>query len=228
MFEGIIMKKKDCVKQLVFGVSFNHMFKLLDYWGEIADDILYKNKYFSSEVFTNISTQYTTERSLSNPQKQHSLVITSNNLVFTQTIEEDYDKEYELFKTRITEYIIPKILCKYILVVRRLGIVYISEFNEHQLLSFSSKYFKPTVQNIMDFRFSKKEPTSQGKLISDNTDFINKIFTVGNLKNEFQGISYDYQMHFNPLREDVRDVIASFINKADNDFTIDILNNIEG
>ena len=228
MFEGIIMKKKDCVKQLVFGVSFNHMFKLLDYWGEIADDILYKNKYFSSEVFTNISTQYTTERSLSNPQKQHSLVITSNNLVFTQTIEEDFDKEYELFKTRITEYIIPKILCKYILVVRRLGIVYISEFNEHQLLSFSSKYFKPTVQNIMDFRFSKKEPTSQGKLISDNTDFINKIFTVGNLKNEFQGISYDYQMHFNPLREDVRDVIASFINKADNDFTIDILNNIEG
>ena len=228
MFEGIIMKKKDCVKQLVFGVSFNHMFKLLDYWGEIADDILYKNKYFSSEVFTNISTQYTTERSLSNPQKQHSLVITSNNLVFTQTIEEDFDKEYELFKARITEYIIPKILCKYILVVRRLGIVYISEFNEHQLLSFSSKYFKPTVQNIMDFRFSKKEATSQGKLISDNTDFINKIFTVGNLKNEFQGISYDYQMHFNPLREDVRDVIVSFINKADNDFTIDILNNIEG
>ena len=34
------------IKQLTFGVSFNHMFKLLDYWGEIADDVLYNNKYF--------------------------------------------------------------------------------------------------------------------------------------------------------------------------------------
>lgn len=49
------------IKQLTFGVSFNHMFRLLDYWGKIADDVLYNNKYFSSEFFSNISTQYTTE-----------------------------------------------------------------------------------------------------------------------------------------------------------------------
>ena len=57
------------IKQLIFGVSFKHMFKLLDTWGEIADDILYHNKYFSTQLFTNISTQYTTERQLYNPKK---------------------------------------------------------------------------------------------------------------------------------------------------------------
>ena len=55
------------IRYIVFGVQFNHSFKLLDYWGEIADDILYKSEYFGCEFFSNISTHYTTERSLNNP-----------------------------------------------------------------------------------------------------------------------------------------------------------------
>lgn len=37
------------IKYVLFGVQFNHSFKLLDYWGSIADDILYKSEYFNSE-----------------------------------------------------------------------------------------------------------------------------------------------------------------------------------
>ena len=157
-------------KQLTFGVSFKHMFKVLDKWGEIADDMLYNNKYFSAEFFTNISTQYTTERRLFNPEKKHLFVLTSNNLIYTQTIEGDYDKEYELFKQRVVKYIVPEILSKHNIIVKRLGVVYSNEFNEQQIKSFSSKYFNPNVQNILDFRFSKQEGTTQGALYLENSE----------------------------------------------------------
>lgn len=215
------------VKQLTFGVLFNHMFKLLDSWGEIADDILYKNKYFSPEFFSNISTQYTTERRLYNPSKNHSLILTSNNLVFTQTIEGDFDAEYEQFKKRVVEYIVPNILTRYTLVVRRLGTVYTCEWNDETIRKFASKYFNPSVQNIMDFRFSKKEGTVKGAVFSDNTDFINKIFTVGNISDSLKGVSYDFQMHFSPLREDVRDTIGTFVDSSYTHFKKDIVESAE-
>lgn len=211
------------IKELTFGVSFNHMFKLLDYWGEIADDILYNNKYFSPEFFSNISTQYTTERRLYNPNKKHLLVLTSNNLVFTQTIEDSYEKEYEMFCKRVAEYIVPCILTKYLIVVRRLGLVYSNALTPEGIQKFASQYFNPSVQNIIDFRFSKKEATVKGKLLTENSDYINKIYTVGNIGADIQGVSYDYQLHFYPLRQDVRDIINKFIKDADEGFKQDIL-----
>ena len=211
------------IKQLTFGVSFNHMFKLLDAWGEIADDILYHNKYFSPEFFSNISTHYTTERRLFNPQKNHLLVLTSNNLVYTQTIEDDFDKEYESFCKRVSEYIVPCILTKHCIVVRRLGVVYFNALEDEGIQKFASQYFNPSVQNIMDFRFSKKEATVKGKLLSENVDYINKIYTVGNIGPDIQGVSYDYQLHFYPLRQDVRDVVGKFLKDANDGFDKDIL-----
>lgn len=216
------------IVQLVFGVSFNHMFKLLDSWGEIADDILYNNKLFSPEFFSNISAQYTTERRLYNPKSGHSLILTSNNLVFTQNIESDFTSEYNLFKQRITEYLVPNLLTRYVLVVRRLGIVYTCRLGEAEIQQFASKFFNPSVQNIIDFRFSKKEATDKGRVLSDNTDFINKIFTVGNIADGIQGISYDYQLHFSPLREDVRDTISSFLSNSKTGFDSDIVSNFGG
>ena len=211
------------VKQLTFGVSFNNMFKLLDSWGELADDILYKSKYFDSEFFSQISTQYTTERRLLNPEKNHCLILSANNLVFTQTIERGFDEDFPLFKKRIVEHIIPNILSRYTLVIRRLGLVYTCEWNDNQIKDFSSKFFNPSVNNIMDFRFSKKEATKSGAVWADNTDFINKIYTVGNLSEGIKGISYDYQLHFAPLRQDVRDIGAGFITESFNAFNKDVI-----
>ena len=223
-----VMSIEQNIIQMTFGVSFNHMFKLLDSWGEIADDILYNNKYFSPEFFSNISTQYTTERRLFNPEKNHTFLLTSNNLIFTQTIESNFQQEYEQFKKRIAEYLVPNLLTRYVLVVRRLGIVYTCQLGEADIQQFASKYFNPSVQNIIDFRFSRKELTDKGRVISGNNDFINKIFTVGNIAEGIQGISYDYQLHFSPLREDVRDTISSFLSNSMMGFTSDVISNFGG
>ncbi len=222
------MSFEQSIFQLTFGVSFNHMFKLLDSWGEIADDILYNNKYFSSDFFSNISTQYTTERRLFNPDRNHSLILTSNNLVYTQTIESDYSSEYDLFKKRVIEYLVPNLLTRYVLVVRRLGVVYTCQLDDVSIRQFASKFFNPSVQNIMDFRFSRKEPTDKGRLLTENSDFVNKIFTVGSFSNGVQGISYDYQLHFLPLREDVRDTISPFLANSATAFNEDIASSFGG
>lgn len=222
------MNDGNCVKQLTFGVAFNNMFKLLDSWGEIADDLLYKNKYFSPEFFSQISSQYTTERRLFNPEKQHFFVLTANNLVFTQTIETSFNDDYAQFKKRVIDHIIPHILSRYSLVVRRLGMVFTCEWRDDQIKNFASKYFNPSVTNIMDFRFSKKEATTKGAVLADNEDFVNKIFTVGNLSDGIKGISYDYQAHFNPLRQDVRDIAGSFFTDSLAGFNADVINSSGG
>lgn len=219
-----MMDKKE-IKQLTFGVSFNHMFKLLDMWGEIADGILYKNKYFPESYFTNISTHYTTERNLINQEYGHTLVVTANNLVYTHIIVGEYEKEYEAFRKRVVNYIVPEILSKRGLVVRRLGMVYATEFDKDSISKFGAKYFNPTVQGITDFRFSKKEAVGKSLALSGTSDFVNKIFTVGTFAENVQGITYDYQLHFSPLREDVRGTIGGFLEAAGKDFISDIMGN---
>lgn len=220
------MDEKKSVKQLVFGVAFNPMFKLLDCWGEIADDILYHNKYFSADFFSQISWQYSPERRLFNPDTGHSFVLTASNLVFTQTISNDFGFELSLFNDRVQNYIVPFILSQHILVVRRLGMVYIASLNQDEIKQFTSQYFLPKIENIMDFRFSVKQSTIKGGLISDNSDFINKIFTVGNISDTVTGVSFDYQLHFKPPKEDVREDIAKFLKDSHTSFINDILNNL--
>lgn len=220
------MNNTKYIKQLHFGVSFNKMFKLLDIWGEIADDILYNNKYFSPELFTNISTQYTNERVLFNPTAGHRLLLTESNLVFTQAILNDYDAEYAFFRKRVVSYLVPSILSKYGLVVRRLGMVYVIELDEKTIDKFSAKYFNPSVQSIHDFRFSRRETTKNGLVLADNSDFVNKIFNVGNLGTGLDGISYDFQLHFSPFRQDVRDSIEKFLCVANQDLSVDVLEDL--
>lgn len=214
--------------RLSCGFLFNHKFSLLDNWGEIADNILYGNqKYFSSSVFTNISTQYTTERTLYNPQTYDKITLTANNLLFTQNIinGDEYEQDYKLFYDRVKHYIVPNILCSNNLIIRRIGIVYAVVLNKEQIRLFSQQYFKSNA-DIIDFRFSKKETTINGLVFLDKDDYINKIYTVGSISDEYQGIIYDYQLHFSPLRSDVRDCIDKLLNTSLNSFNKDIISPI--
>ena len=215
------MNNNEIIK-LTFGVTFSHKFQLLDYWGEIADNILYKNKYFSTDIFPQISTNYTTERSLFHPEKGYYLEVKANNFIYSQPIQEDYETEYKLFCQRVTDYIVPSILSKYELIIHRLGLVFAKKMNDESINEFARRYFKSNIQNIMDFRFSKKETTPKGLLQANINDFTNKIYTIGNIDSDVRGITYDYQLHFSPFREDVRGEIDKFIRSAEANFKTDL------
>jgi hypothetical protein len=204
------------------------MFKLLDTWGEIADDILYKSKFFSSEYFSNISQQYTTERRLTNPKTGNQLIVTANNLVYTHVIEKNYQQENKEFKQRVVDYIVPEILCRYGLIIRRLGMVFVSELDTESMKKFAFLYFQDSVKGITDFRFSRKEATPRGLLFAEEQDFINKIFSFGSIGENMQGVSYDFQLHFNPIRQDVRNIVSSFMAMAELGFSEDVLSQLRG
>ena len=214
------------IKRIACGILFNNSFKLLDNWGEIVDDMLYnsKHKQFTANFFPNISSQYTVERNLYNAELGHSFILTSCNIVFTQSIISNFDEEYKEFKTRVTDYIVPKILSKYNLITRRIGIVYTCELDQAKIDRFASLYFKPEIKGIQDFRFSKKESTIKGRLFDKNNDFINKIFTLGNISDSMLGIIYDYQLHLEPPKADIRDEIDNFFTCSKKKFEDDVIN----
>lgn len=215
------------IKFVLFGVQFNRSFKLLDSWGEIADDILYNTEYFGSDFFTNISTQYTTERNLHNPETGNFLALSSNSLVFKYYIPEnrDFIKEYNYFSERINKYLVVKILSEYNLVIRRIGVVFACELNDKELDDFSKKYFKDDIRGITDFRFAQRGPTCAGQLWHGINDYINKIYTVGKIEgeNECKGITYDFQLYFNPLLPDIRKNTPNFLKEALGYFKKDII-----
>lgn len=217
------------IKYVVCGIAFNHSFSLLDNWGKIADDILYRSKHFSSEFFTNISTQYTTERTLQNPETGDFLRLSANNLIFKYYIKDDFEKEYKEFCKKINEYLVPKILSEYALVIRRLGVVFAQELLQDDLNSFSKKYFRDEVEHITDFRFAQKELTNESRLWHGVEDYLNKVYTFGKIGDNktFDGITYDFQVYFNPPRADVRDVSHTFLTEGLSSFKKDILNTVD-
>lgn len=211
------------IKYVVFGIQFNHAFKILDYWGEIADELLYNNDFFEANYFTNISTQYTTERSVFNKSTGNSIRLTSNQLIYKCYINNQFESEYKQFSKKIEGYLVPSIIKKYDLIVRRMGIVFAKELKNDYLQNFAAKYFKPNISGINDFRFSKKETSPQGRIWCGTNDYINKIFTVGTIggEDDFVGISYDFQIYYDPVQREVRDKVKPFLSDGLKNFEKD-------
>ena len=202
------------VFRLTCGILFNHSFSILDRWGSIADTVLYKNSYFNPEYFPEISSQYTTNRHLENPKEGHRLQLNSENLVYTHTVVEDFEKEYNAFVERMKKFLIPEIVEKNDLVIRRIGMVYICEMDTEAVTKFTSQFFKPELSEVLDCRFSKRCTVPQSLTFSGTDDYINKIYSVGNANEKSRGISFDYQLFFNPPIVDIKPRAARFFENS--------------
>lgn len=206
---------KVSVKRIVCGIMFNPSFSLLDEWGKIVDSMLYqKNSYFSPQYFPAISEQYTTNRFLHNKDLGHMLQLNANNLIYTHTIQQNFDAEYEEFIKRVEKYLIPKIVDKYELITRRIGMVYICEMDNDTISKFKHQYFVKSSNEITDCRFSIRDTTREGLLLSNNDNYINKIYTVGGIDESIRGISFDYQLYFQPPQPEITTKISTFFDMS--------------
>ena len=207
------------VNKLICGILFDPSFSLLDSWGKIADTILYKkNPYFDPEYFPQISGQYTLARYLDNPKKGHRLDLNSENIIYTHTIEKDFEAEYTQFVDSITKYLVPHVIEKYGLTVRRIGIIYVSQMDDNALNSFMAKYFTPEMTEIIDCRFSKRAPVPTEISLTGNDNYINKIYSVGTLNDEIKGVSFDYQLYFSPPLLNIKPRLAKFFEASKTSF----------
>jgi hypothetical protein len=92
------------------------------------------------------------------------------------------------------------------------------------MTQYSTKYFREEIDGVTDFRFARKELTKSGKLWYGTDDYLNKVISVGNMaeNDQSKGISYDYQLHFRPVRRDVRDINNLFLAEGLNSFKKEI------
>ena len=215
------------MKYIVCGIAFKHSFSLLDNWGKIADKVLYGSKYFEEGFFNKISSQYTTERTVHNDETGDFMRLSANDMVFKYYIkDENLQSAYDNFCRKITSHLIPDIIAEYDLIVRRIGVVFACEFSRNDLDKFSKKFFKDSMENVTDFRFAQKELTQEGRLWYDVNDYLNRVYTCGKIGDDkpFDGITYDYQLYFNPPRADIRDISPKFLQEGMNSYKKDILN----
>lgn len=210
------------ISDITCGILFKKSFRIMDIWGSLVDKLLINNPYFSTDYFPSISSRYMQIGALTNEKLGHSLRLSSDNLIYCHAVQEDFSSEYSRFCERIEKYLIPEIIYKHHLDVIRLGVVFTYKTENAEMARYISKYFKTGLDGISDFRFSKKEPTKRGLLLSEREDYINKIFTFGSISDNQIGITYDYQLHFVPPREYVNNEISGFLTSGFKAFQEDL------
>lgn len=222
------MASKKDITSITCGILYQPSFQVLDKWGTIVDGIISDTLYFGADFFPEISNQYTIDRSLFNSKAGNSIRLSQNNFIYTQSIGENFDEDYRLFRERLLCFLIPLIFDSNKLIIKRLGIVFTCFPSVNDIRKFSSLYFKPEYKTVSDFRLSIKEPTKEGVLFAENCSYINKIITVGEMEKSKIGISYDYQLHFIPLMPDIRQCdTKGFLNSGYEKLGKDVFDRIE-
>lgn len=195
------------INELIIGIKHKEKFEILDSWGKIVDNIIGNNQYFDSKYFPNISETYTTERVLCNNDTSNYLKVTAHDIIYRHKLEtDDFEMEYKKFSDRIIKNIVPNIIKDYdVKNFIRIGLVFNIKLDSNQeYTKLIKKIINPDMVGVNDIRFSQKETTDKGKLLGENNDYINKIYTLSIKDNQEPTLIYDYQYYFNPIKEDFR------------------------
>ena len=108
-------------------------------------------------------------------------------------------------------------------ITRRIGMVYICEMDNTSISSFKEQYFSKSSE-ITDCRFAIRTTTPEGLAFSGNDNYVNKIYTVGSIDDAIQGISFDYQLYFQPPQPEITSKITSFFETSKKCFFEEIFN----
>lgn len=97
------------------------------------------------------------------------------------------------------------------------------EMDNTSISSFKQQYFSKSSE-ITDCRFAIRTTTPEGLAFSGNDNYVNKIYTVGSIDDAIQGISFDYQLYFQPPQPEITSKITSFFETSKKCFFEEIFN----
>lgn len=203
------------IDNIAIGFRFERMFKLVDMFGNIVDDILdSKNSYFDTEYFPRIQAESPFDKSLLNQDTGNYLKITPHDIVFRHSFKakdnkkgnKEFAQSFPWFKRTVENYIIPEILIKYkINNFKRIGIVYTYELQEKNYAeNLIKKLTNQSLVKATDLRISVRENVKESLLKKDINNYINKIYMVNTEEENKNIVSFDYQYYFEPLIADIR------------------------
>jgi hypothetical protein len=191
---------------IIIGVRFKPVLKLSDQAGGIFDSVIEKKRFFHEDYFTQL--QYSGfEKTINNPDTGNSIRMTTDNLIYTQTNQENKPLSYvySLVQERFNGTVVPIIIDGFSLNISRIGIVFTYSIAEELRKKVIHKYFLSNV-SVNEFRFTVSNGIPDNALDKNSSDYENKIVTLSkdSDKNIYK-ISFDYQNHFKPLRPCWRD-----------------------
>ncbi|MDI3548107.1 MAG: hypothetical protein PWR10_1759 [Halanaerobiales bacterium] len=202
-------KLENNINKMTIGIRFERMYKLLNSWGSIVDDLLNNNKqkYFDAEYFPKISNNEF-EKTLIDDDQTRYFKITPHNLIFSYPLDkyDSFDENFKWFKNCINDVILKLIIKNHdVGNFNRIGIVYEHKFNDKEpLKKVINKIFNTDIVTPRDVKFSiKGNPPNKVIIDKGAYDYINSIYTIYSDIDNNSYIIFDYQYYFKPIIKDI-------------------------
>lgn len=205
------------IQSITVGIKIKNSFTIMDSWGSIVDNILYDARdVFPESMFTKVADLYHNHR-MYNEATGEYLDISTDNIILNIAVSEKLNDAIRALD-KMLKYIAVNIISRNKLITRRIGVVIRYATTKEKIDKLKGVYFNNVSKEISDVRFSMKSLTKDSRLWQENDNYINKIFTI-----EEGVISYDFQVYFNPLQSDIRDVYGKVIDEAFKFFKQDVV-----
>lgn len=209
------------IQSITVGIKIKNSFSIMAFWGSIVDDILYDSgDVFPESMFTQVVDLYHNYR-MYNEKTGEYLDISTDNIILNIAVSEKLNDAIRVLD-KMLKYIAINIISKNKLITRRIGVVIRYATSNDKIDKFKEMYFNNVSKEISDVRFSMKSLTKGSRLWQGDDNYINKIFTI-----EKENISYDFQVYFNPLQSDIRDIYGKVIEEAFRCFRHDVVEAIK-
>ena len=207
-----ILSRND-ISQITCGIRFEKSFRIGDISGQIFDTVLHNSSSpFGTDFFPRFQELNTQDRALVNSERGYYLRITTSDIVFQYTIQENkksLDSQIEWFKKDAIKFIIDKIIHENgIKNIIRFGFMVTHVINGENLggnviNQLSGGEIKSADQFTL--RFGNKDITGDGLIKKGVDDYVNKITTIRQTGETEYDITLDYQYYFIPQMTNLKD-----------------------
>lgn len=215
------------VTKIILGIRYAKTFRIPDIDGQISDDILYGDKTpFGPDYFPQTTESANGDRLLfkkdSDNNLDNFLRINTDDLIFSTKVE-NFDSSFDTMLSRYLPFLIDNVFCKYnIKKIRRVGIIFSHELPTTTKLDQIVKDFsknKVTNPNSVRLNFTEKLAVTESQYKKGVDDFKNTIYSIAKTDDALFA-DLDYQHHFSPDIEDIRDAGVDKIAKEAKSFLV--------
>lgn len=197
------------IDKVIIGIRYERNFGIMDESGKIVDIITKSRKSpFDKGFFTNVGEHLLRARTLETADRQSSIRLTTDDLVFQYAITKDFETDYKWVVNSCLPFFFDEILRPYkVSQYMRLGVIFSHKVTSPDFLEdFVSSLTASTISHpeSLVVRFSKKIPYELALAKKEINDYRNVIFTV-NKENSNLQVDIDIQHYFNPFPEGVEE-----------------------
>jgi len=212
------MDFQEKIRSILIGIRYSKSFRLRDVTGSIADYIVYsEDSPFDEGYFPEITSMSNGEKVLRNTETGDYFRVNESDVIFSKKVSSNFEAAFAELRDDVAPFL-ERLFGKFkIRDVRRLGIIFQHELEKPKKFEDA---VKPLTDNLtgnvsgLAVKFAKKLPSQEALIRKNVNDYVNTIYNFEQAEELFSA-SYDYQVYFEPIVEDLRDCkIVEFLDAS--------------